>query len=73
MKPLALIFALILLFSSCRREVKNDEIRLSDYDNLEENDTLSATETMMPDSAAADTVVVDSTAMDTLRKENMAE
>lgn len=73
MKPILLIFALSLLFSNCGREVKNDEVRLRDYDKRQKSDSLSVTKTMMPDNAAADTVVVDSTAMDTLRKENMTE
>lgn len=73
MKPILLIFALSLLFSNCGREVKNDEVRLRDYDKRQKSDSLSVTKTMMPDNAAADNVVVDSTAMDTLRKENMTE
>jgi hypothetical protein len=71
MKPLVLIFAFALIFSSCRRDVK-DGIRLGEYDKMEEKDSMP-NKKMMPDSAAVDTVVVDSSAMDTVRKEAMAE
>lgn len=68
MKPFILIFALAILFSSCGRKVKEDGIRLGDYDKMGQEDSIP-NEKITPDSAAVNTIVVDSTAVDTVRTE----
>lgn len=68
MKPFILIFALAILFSSCGRKVKEEGIRLGDYDKMEQEDSIPD-KNIMPDSATVNTIVVDSAAIDTVRVE----
>lgn len=62
MKTITFIFAIALLFSSCRRDVKEEGIHLGEYDEKEESVSMPNEDLMRGDTVTAtvNKVIVDS-------------